>query len=73
MTPLRFKLWNSDDCDSGHVTVRPEFVVSVVETQRRRAYGGNNNVAIIRLSDGKEYCVEDDGRKVQDAVWAAQA
>jgi hypothetical protein len=66
---LRFKLWNSDAIDAGYVVVDPFCVATVVERTNRRAYGGNNDVAIIRLTDGKEYTVCDDGRKVAAEIW----
>lgn len=66
---LRYRLWNSDDVDAGSVVVDPFCVASVVETTRRRAYGGNNDVAIIRMTDGKEFVVEDGARKVSADIW----
>ncbi len=70
---LRYRLWDSDGVDSEFVTVDPFCVSAVVETSRRRAYGGNNDVAIIRMVDGKEYTVEDDGRKVQLEIWSGKS
>lgn len=70
---LRFKLWNSDDCDGGHVAVDPFAVASVVESYRRRAYASNNAVAVICMASGKEYVVEDDGRLVAAKIWMAKS
>lgn len=66
---LKYRLWNSDDVGSGYVAVDPLHVSAVVETERRRAYGGNHRVAVIHMVDGKEYVVEDDGRTVQLEIW----
>jgi hypothetical protein len=71
--PLKYTLWNIDGIDSDKVTIDPFAVSSVVETTRRRAYGGNNNVAIIRMRDGKEYVVEDDRRQVQLEIWTGKS
>lgn len=73
MKQLRFRLWNSDDADAGTLTVDPFSVVSVVEGTRRRAYGGNNDVAVIRMADGKEYTVEDGGRRVAADIWLGKS
>lgn len=73
MNPLRFKLWDSDGVGAGSVVVDPFCVATVVETTRRRAYGGNNDVAVIRLTDGKEYAVCDDGRKVAVEIWLGKS
>lgn len=71
--PLRFRLWNSDDVDAGGIVVDPFCVAGVIETTRRRAYGGNNDVAIIRMTDGKEYTVVDPDRKVAADIWLAKS
>ena len=47
--------------------------VSTVEKTARRAYGGNNNVAVIRLADGKEYTVCDDARRVATDIWLGKS
>jgi hypothetical protein len=73
MNQLRYRIWNSDDVHAGELVVDPLFVASVVETVRRRAYGGNNNVAVIRLSDGKEFTVCDDARRVALEIWQGKS
>ena len=71
---LEFKLWGDDrDVDGRPVLVDPAFVASVVETERRRAYGGYSPVAVIRMADGAEHVVYDEARSAGRLVSLAKA
>lgn len=50
----------------------PHAVTSVVETERRIAYGGWHSVAVITMITGKEFVVTDYGRKVAERIMTAR-
>lgn len=59
-----FVAWTDDDTDRPpQIQLDVRHVVSVVEKERRRAYGFVQPVAVIRLHDGHEFCVTDYQRK----------
>jgi hypothetical protein len=61
---LTFTLYTADEYDRSRRTVHidPAAVISVEETERRPAFGGWCQVAIITLTTGDKYIVEDDSR-----------
>lgn len=71
---IRFKLFDvSGRADKGQVAIDPFAVVSVVEDDQRADRGGYVPVAVIRLSDGHEYTVNDYSRDVVTKIEAAKS
>jgi hypothetical protein len=72
---LSFDLYTADDYDRTRRTVHVNaaLVASVVETERRPAFGGSSPVAVIRMHDGAEHVVYDGARQVARQVADAQA
>src|SRR5689334_4625918 len=70
---LTFDLYTADDYDRSRRTVHidPNAVVSVEETERRPAFGGYHQVAVIMLATGKEYVVEDGARRAARMITEA--
>ena len=77
---LTFNLYTADDYDNRtgrQVHIDPAAVVSVEETQRRPAYSGYWQVAVITLVTGNKHTVEDGSRtaarKIAEAKQQAEA
>jgi hypothetical protein len=62
---LTFTLYTADDYDrrTRHVHIDPLAVASVEEAERRPAFGGWWQVAVITLVTGGKYTVEDGARQ----------
>jgi hypothetical protein len=60
---LTFNLYTADDYERRPrlVHIDPAAVVAVEEAERRPAFGGRYQVAIITLATGDKYIVEDGG------------
>jgi hypothetical protein len=62
---LTFNLYTADEYDNRTrrvVHIDPAAVISVEETERRPAYGGYWQVAVITMITGDKHIVEDDSR-----------
>jgi hypothetical protein len=60
---LTFTLFCEDRGDRRTVHIDPAAVASVEETERRRAFGGWHQVAVITLTTGDKHVVEDGARR----------
>jgi hypothetical protein len=71
---LTFTLYTADDYDRSRrvVHIDPSAVVSVEETERRLAFGGWYQVAIITLATGDKYVVEDGSRRAAKQIAEAK-
>jgi hypothetical protein len=71
---LTFSLYTADDHERSHgvVHIDPIAVVAVEETERRPAFGGGNQVAVITLATGDKYIVEDGARRVARGIAEAK-
>ncbi len=71
---LTFTLYTADDYERTrrHVHIDPSAVVSVEEAERRPAFGGWYQVAVITLVTGDKYIVEDGARLVAKRIAEAQ-
>lgn len=58
----------------GAYTVRidPAAVVAVVDERRQPSYGFERPVAVIHMSTGEKFVVDDEGRKVGEQIELAQ-
>jgi hypothetical protein len=62
---LTFNLYTAEDYDNHtrrQVHIDPAAVISVEETERRPAYSGYHQVAVITLVTGDKHIVEDGSR-----------
>lgn len=70
---LEFSLWDDDERHiSRRVHINTAAVASVEETERRKAYGFFQPVAVIRLVTGEEHIVYDYARNVAKTIAAEQ-
>lgn len=71
---LTFTLYVGDDYDRAprRVHIDPSAVVAVEEAERRPAFGGYHQVAVITLTTGDRYVVEDGARLVAKRIAEAQ-
>lgn len=71
---LTFTVYTADDYERTRrqVHIDPTAVVSVEETERRPAFGGWWQVAIITLSTGDKYIVEDGSRRAAREIAEAK-
>lgn len=71
---LTFILYTADDYDRSRrqVHIDPAAVISVEETERRPAYGGYHQVAVITLMTGDKHTVEDGSRTVARQIAEAK-
>lgn len=71
---LTFHLYTADDYERSRrvVHIDPAAVVSVEETERRPAFGGYWQVAVITLATGDKYTVEDGSRRTAEAIALAK-
>lgn len=71
---LMFNLYTADDYERSRrvVHIDPAAVVCVEETERRPAFGGYWQVAVITLATGDKYIVEDGGRRTAKAIAEAK-
>lgn len=62
---LTFNLYTADDYERSRrvVHIDPAAVVSIEENERRPAFGGYHQVAVITLATGDKYIVEDGSRR----------
>jgi hypothetical protein len=68
---LTFTLYTADDYDRGssrNVHIDPATVVSVEESERRPAFGGYWQVAVITLLTGDKFIVQDGVRKAAKRI-----
>lgn len=72
---LTFNLYTADDYDRSRrvVHIDPAAVISVEETERRPAYSGYYQVAIITLVTGDKHTVEDGSRTAARKIAEAKA
>lgn len=71
---LTFTLYTADDYDrtTRHVHIDPAAVVAVEEAERRAAFGGYHQVAVITLATSDKYTVEDGARRAGKRIAEAQ-
>jgi hypothetical protein len=71
---LTFTLYTADDYDrrTRHVHIDPLAVASVEEAERRPAFGGYWQVAVIVMVNGERFVVEDGARRVAKMVREAK-
>jgi hypothetical protein len=71
---LTFTLYIADDYDHSRrvVHIDPCAVIAVEETERRPAFGGYQQVAVITLVTGREYIVEDGARRAAREIAEAK-
>jgi hypothetical protein len=71
---LTFTLYTADDYDrtTRHVHIDPSAVVAVEDAERRPAFGGYYQVAVITLATRDKYIVEDGARRAAKQIAEAQ-
>lgn len=71
---LTFTLYTADDYERSRrvVHVDPLAVVSVEESERRPAFGGWHQVAVLILSTGDKHIVEDSSRRAAKQIREAR-
>jgi hypothetical protein len=71
---LTFNLYTADDSERSHgvVHIDPIAVIAVEETERRAAFGGWYQVAVITLATGDKYVVEDEVRRAAREIAEAK-
>jgi hypothetical protein len=71
---LAFTLYTADDYDrtTRRIHIDPAAVVAVEEAERRPAFGGYYQVAVITLTTGDKYLVQDGARLVAKRIAEAQ-
>jgi hypothetical protein len=70
---LTFTLYTEDRDGPRAVHIDPAAVAGVEETERRPAFGGWHQVALITRTTGRQFTVEDGARKVARQVAEAKA
>ena len=70
---LRFTLYSEERGELRAVHIDPAEVASVVETERRPAFGGWHQVAVITLRCGTEHVVEDGSRRAAQQIREGKA
>jgi hypothetical protein len=72
---LTFNLYTADDYNRNSrrvVHIDPAAVISVEETERRPAFGGYHQVAVITLVTGDKHVVLDGGRRAARQIAEAK-
>jgi hypothetical protein len=71
---LTFTLYTADDYDrrTRHVHIDQLAVSSVEEAERRPAFGGYWQVAVVTMMNGEKFVVEDGARRAARLVWEAK-
>ncbi len=69
---LTFTLYADDHPPPQAVEIDPAAVASVLEAARRPASGGWRSVAVISLTTGAKYTVEDDDRTAARLIQEAR-
>jgi hypothetical protein len=71
---LTFTLYTADDYDrtTRHIHLDPSAVVAVEEAERRPAFGGYHQVAVITLTTGDKFIVEDRARRAAKRIAEAK-
>jgi hypothetical protein len=71
---LTFTLYTADDYErrTRHVHIDPLAVASVEEAERRPAFGGYWQVAVIVLANGERFVVEDGARRAAKMIREAK-